>query len=723
MISAASHLNRGGYSNPSHRVAVASSSSVGLAFSYTAAIATSGLIVCKASIAASSLVKKSSNLVLSLCVRSLTSSSGAWANHRRSSYITSSLARSAAFAETTGFQYSALPGRKFQHPRHPLFIKRTAVSVALARNSSSQEFADSGADPSEKPKRRRVSKKQTTTANSTPPAGAAETKLPVTSNSTAEDTDKQTKKRATKASKTKVKPNEPNSSDTEEDTEASKNKIAAEHQSHSAPSSSVNTEPTKSVQAAEHPPNEFKEQQKSPPPPAPHQQQQQQQQQQQSVAPKAAQPRAASDDKPADSHSRLRITLKRAIKLIRVDEGLVFDSSTDSSEGATMEKGDSITKRRYDATGAGPAGPESANRIMRLERGGSVSVARVYAGVNDNRSEEYWDYDNLTVQWGNQDNYELVRKVGRGKYSDVFEGINILTDEKVIVKILKPVKKKKIKREIKILRNLRGGTNIIQLLDVCRDPQSKVPSLIFEHVNNTDFKVLYPKLTLYDVRYYIYEVLKALDYAHSNGIMHRDVKPHNVMIDHQKRKVRLIDWGLAEFYHQNKEYNVRVASRYFKGPELLVDLQDYDYSLDIWSLGCMMAGMIFRREPFFHGQDNQDQLVKIARVLGTSDLKKYLKKYGLVLDDNLSALIGTHSRKPWDKFIHEENRHLVSKDALSLLDKMLRYDHEERITALEAINHPFFDPVREDCERNRAQQAVAETNNVVNPDVMSTGSN
>mmetsp|Transcript_4519 Transcript_4519/g.8279 ORF Transcript_4519/g.8279 Transcript_4519/m.8279 type:complete len:137 (-) Transcript_4519:274-684(-) len=136
-----------------------------------------------------------------------------------------------------------------------------------------------------------------------------------------------------------------------------------------------------------------------------------------------------------------------------------------------------------------------------------------------------------------------------------------------------------------------------------------------------------------------------------------------------------------------------------------------------------MAGMIFRREPFFHGQDNQDQLVKIARVLGTSDLKKYLKKYGLVLDDNLSALIGTHSRKPWDKFIHEENRHLVSKDALSLLDKMLRYDHEERITALEAINHPFFDPVREDCERNRAQQAVAETNNVVNPDVMSTGSN
>uniref|UniRef100_M4ESP9 Protein kinase domain-containing protein n=1 Tax=Brassica campestris TaxID=3711 RepID=M4ESP9_BRACM len=202
--------------------------------------------------------------------------------------------------------------------------------------------------------------------------------------------------------------------------------------------------------------------------------------------------------------------------------------------------------------------------------------------------------------------------------SEVFEGFNVNTKEKCIVKILKPVKKKKIRREIKILQNLCGGPNIVKLFDAVRDQQhSKTPSLIFEYVNSTDFKVLYPTLTDYDIRYYIYELLKALDYCHSQGIMHRDI-------------------GLAEFYHPGKEYNVRVASRYFKGPELLVDLQDYDYSLDMWSIGCMFAGMIFRKEPFFYGHDNQDQLVKIAK-------------------------------------------------AIDFLDKLLWYDHQDRLTAKEAM--------------------------------------
>ncbi|KAI9136705.1 kinase-like domain-containing protein [Paraphysoderma sedebokerense] len=319
-----------------------------------------------------------------------------------------------------------------------------------------------------------------------------------------------------------------------------------------------------------------------------------------------------------------------------------------------------------------------------------TSIAREYAEVNAEQPREYWDYDNLTVQWGSQDDYEIVRKVGRGKYSEVFEGVNVPANEKCIIKVLKPVKKKKIKREIKILQNLSGGTNIIQLLDVVRDPQSKTPSLIFEYVNNTDFKVLYPKFTDYDIRYYISELLKALDFCHSRGIMHRDVKPHNVMIDHEKRQLRLIDWGLAEFYHPGTEYNVRVASRYFKGPELLVDFQEYDYSLDMWSLGCMFASMIFRKEPFFHGSDNYDQLVKIAKVLGTDELFSYLEKYDIELDSQFDDILGRYPRKAWTKFITAENQKYVSPEALDFLDKLLRYDHQERLTPREAMQHPYF---------------------------------
>lgn len=81
--------------------------------------------------------------------------------------------------------------------------------------------------------------------------------------------------------------------------------------------------------------------------------------------------------------------------------------------------------------------------------------------------------------------------------------------------------------------------------------------------------------------------------------MHRDIKPFNIMIDHEKKIVRLIDWGLAEFYFPGKDYNTRVSSRYYKGPELLVDYQYYDYSLDIWGLGCLFAGLLFNRDPFF----------------------------------------------------------------------------------------------------------------------------
>ena len=213
--------------------------------------------------------------------------------------------------------------------------------------------------------------------------------------------------------------------------------------------------------------------------------------------------------------------------------------------------------------------------MRRRHKSSVTSIAREYAMVNQKQSRDYWDYESLQISWNSPNNREIIRKIGRGKYSEVFEGFDVKKNIPVCIKILKPVKKSKIKREIKILKNLQGGPNIIKLYDTCKDPISRTPSLIFEYINNKNFKTLYPTFKDYDIRYYIFEILKALDYCHSCGIMHRDVKPHNVMIDHKQRKLRLIDWGLAEFYHPKQEYNVRVASRYFKGTRIHILYDGY----------------------------------------------------------------------------------------------------------------------------------------------------
>lgn len=123
---------------------------------------------------------------------------------------------------------------------------------------------------------------------------------------------------------------------------------------------------------------------------------------------------------------------------------------------------------------------------------------------------------------------------------------------------------------------------------------------------------------------------------------------------------------------------MRVASRYFKGPELLVDFQEYDYSLDMWSLGAMFASMIFRKEPFFHGNSNSDQLVKIAKVLGTEELFEYLDKYEIELDPQYDEILSRFPRKPWQSFVNSENQRFISEEAIDFLDKLLRYDHAVR---------------------------------------------
>ena len=96
-----------------------------------------------------------------------------------------------------------------------------------------------------------------------------------------------------------------------------------------------------------------------------------------------------------------------------------------------------------------------------------------------------------------------------------------------------------------------------------KDPDTDQLAIVMEYVSHKSLKIIKKKFTQEDIRYYMYQILKALDYANSMGVMHRDVKASNIAIDHNNRKVYLIDWGLADFYHPGQRYNSNVSSLHF----------------------------------------------------------------------------------------------------------------------------------------------------------------
>jgi casein kinase II subunit alpha len=194
-----------------------------------------------------------------------------------------------------------------------------------------------------------------------------------------------------------------------------------------------------------------------------------------------------------------------------------------------------------------------------------------------------------------------------------------------------------------------------------------------------------------------------LDGLHSVGVMHRDVKPRNVLINREPGAtipLMLIDLGLADFYLPITRYNVRVASRHYKSPELLTGYEYYDYSIDLWGVGCILAGLLLQREPFFRGRDNFDQLGKIIALLGVTDLAVFLRKYNVTVPAEVEQEIGRHPpslprQSFWEAHHRAADAPVPPLDGMDLLQRLLVYDPDVRYTANQALQHPYFDPVRD----------------------------
>jgi casein kinase II subunit alpha len=255
--------------------------------------------------------------------------------------------------------------------------------------------------------------------------------------------------------------------------------------------------------------------------------------------------------------------------------------------------------------------------------------------------------------------------------------------------VLVPLDPKRYVREVKVLQNLSGGPHVIKLLNLIHETASDTFSFVFEWVEFTDWRAIYDRLNLREVKIVVQKVLRALHYAHSNGIMHRDIKPHNIAIDPATLKVRLLDWGLADFYMPRQKYSSHVATRMFKPPELLIEYPYYDYSIDIWSLGLTFAIMLFGKSPIKGGDDDAQQLLCVSEFVGGKAILEYAQSLGIQIESRKAAAMLGNGRKGIQTYIEKVEKGKCP-DAVDLLERMMTVDHRKRITAAEALRHPFF---------------------------------
>ena len=301
-------------------------------------------------------------------------------------------------------------------------------------------------------------------------------------------------------------------------------------------------------------------------------------------------------------------------------------------------------------------------------------------------------YMNYEFEIGDIDNYIVEAKIGRGRYSDVYEGIQKKLNEKVVLKILKPITKVKIKREIYILKILRKCPNIVKILDVIKEKDSEIFCIICKSISGIELKNCYLGISFSDSKYYMYKIIECLEYTHRKKIIHRDIKLTNIAVNTETKELNIYDWGLSDVYIKDYKYTLTIGSRIYKAPELFMEYKKYDYSIDMWSVGCLFGAILFQTDFLFNGKSNQDQLILIAKQFGFNKINNFLEKYkgDCFVPQKIIKKMKDFKEKNWDEYINEKNKYLINNDALDLLNKLLEIDPQLRIKAKDALNHPYF---------------------------------
>eukprot|EP01147_Barroeca_monosierra_P010152 gene10152-2315_t len=183
-----------------------------------------------------------------------------------------------------------------------------------------------------------------------------------------------------------------------------------------------------------------------------------------------------------------------------------------------------------------------------------------------------------------------------------------------------------------------------------------------------------------------YQIFRGLNYLHTRGICHRDIKPQNILFDMQRNLLQICDFGSAKHLIPGQFSVSYICSRYYRAPELIFGSRSYSTSIDMWSVGCVLAELCLLR-PLFAGETSLDQLVEIIKHMGSPSPEEILAMQPEDEEINIPHL----EPHTWQELLPS---HACTDPFRDLVSAILIYDPQQRLTALEALAHPAMDEVR-----------------------------
>ncbi|CAD7676986.1 unnamed protein product [Nyctereutes procyonoides] len=325
--------------------------------------------------------------------------------------------------------------------------------------------------------------------------------------------------------------------------------------------------------------------------------------------------------------------------------------------------------------------------------------------------------------------YQDLQPVGSGAYGAVCSAVDSRSGARVAIKKLyRPFQSelfaKRAYRELRLLKHMRHE-NVIGLLDVFTPDETLDDFTDFYLVMpfmGTDLGKLmkHEKLSEDRIQFLVYQMLKGLKYIHAAGIIHRDLKPGNLAVN-EDCELKILDFGLAR--QADSEMTGYVVTRWYRAPEVILNWMRYTQTVDIWSVGCIMAEMITGKT-LFKGSDHLDQLKEIMKVTGTppAEFVQRLQSAEVTWELGAGSGAGPGLWRGPSPFLPEKAKNymkglpeLQKKDfasiltnasplAVNLLEKMLVLDAEQRVTAAEALTHPYFESLQDTEEEPKAQK-------------------